>query len=1028
MHRRHTVLGTAAVVIPPHRIHHRYSSPATALSRVGGASLCLSTAYAEDPSLPPSTYSLLVERCDASATLREGRRHHLHAIRSGFDADIFLANSLVNMYVYLGSVAEARKLFDEMPRRNTVSWSCIISGHVRHGQPNEAVSLFSEMRREGFEPTHFALGSVLRACGEKRDRLLGETVHGFIVKNGYVLNTVVGNVLMGMYGNCSSFDDAFKVFDEIPDRNMVSWNGIISTCSRFQRNDLALELFSELRHMGMHPDEYTLGSLTSCCQEHVEQILAYVVKSGHLCNIYVGSAVVSAYARFRQVDDARDIFDGMVEKNVVSINGLMVGYVKQGCWEEALEIFSGMRNMGFEMNTDSIVILLSACACGSEPRWGREVHAHVLRIGIQHDTAVGNAMVNMYAKCGAIDDAREVFRLMVKKDSVSWNAMISGLDQNECYRQSFETFLMMMRERLVPDNLTFVSTLSSCGSLASVQAGQQVHSHIIKRGLDSDVSVGNSLLTMYATSGSINGSLEVFSRMVERDQVSWNAMIGALADSEMTTESLGCFCSMIHEGWTLNRVTFLNVLAALSLTSVLESCRQVHALALKYGLAKDNAIENALISSYAKCGEMDEAEQLFRRMSMRDVVSWNSVISGYTHNGLVSKAMDVVGYMLHVGHQLDCFTCATVLSSCAAVAAVELGMQVHAYIVRSLFGADVVVESSLVDMYAKCGRVDYASRLFGLMDFRNEFSWNSMISGYARNGHAEEALELFRRMLQQSDKRPDHVTFVGVLSACSHVGLVEEGLEYFKSMSSRYGLVPKMEHYSCVVDLLGRAGQVSKAEEIIRSMPVQPNSLIWRTLLGACCRTRGNIELGIEAAGRLLELEPQNPVTYVLMSNMLAAGGKWEEVAKARTMMRGMKVKKEPGCSWVMMKDGVHLFVSGDSSHPDAAAIYAKLEDLSLQIKSAGYIPQTEFALYDLEAEHKEQLLSHHSEKLALAFVLTRTTGKLPIRIMKNLRICGDCHSAFKIISLTIGRQIIVRDSNRFHHFGAGECSCKDYW
>ncbi|XP_031486151.1 putative pentatricopeptide repeat-containing protein At5g09950 [Nymphaea colorata] len=1026
MHQRARIPGATA--IHAYRIHRHYPSPATTLSRFRWASLYHSTPFTEESPLSSSTYSLLVEGCNTSASVSEARRHHLHAIRSGFDADIFLANSLVNVYVNVGCIEDARKLFDGMPQRNTVSWSCIISGHVRHGRPSEAVSLFSEMRREGFDPTHFALGSVLRACSQRRDRRLGEAVHGLVVKNGYALHTVVGNVLMGMYANCVSFDDAFTVFDEIPEKNMVSWNGIISTCSRFQENDLALELLSELRHMGMYPDEYTLGSLISCCQEHVEQILAYVVKSGHLGNVYVGSAVVSTYARFRQVAVARRIFDDMVEKNVVSINGLMVGYVKQSCWEETLEIFSRMRNLGFEMNTDSIVILLSACACGSEPSWGREVHAHVFRTGMQHETAIGNALVNMYAKCGAIHDARKVFKLMPKKDSISWNAMISGLDQNECYQESFETFLVMMRERLVPDNLTFVSTLSSCGNLTSVQSGQQIHSHIIKRGLDLDVSVGNSLLTMYASSGSINDSFKVFNRMVGRDQVSWNAMIGALADCEMATEALGCFLSMIHEGWTVNRVTFLNVLAALSLASVLESCRQVHALTLKNGLAKDNAIENALISSYAKCGEMNDAEQVFRRMSMRDVVSWNSMITGYTHNGLASKAMDIVGYMLLVGHQLDCFTCATVLSACAAVAALELGMQVHAYIIRSSFGADVVVESSLVDMYAKCGRVNYASRLFDLMDYRNEFSWNSMISGYARNGYGEEALELFKKMLQQSDKRPDHVTFVGVLSACSHVGLVDEGLEYFESMRSSYGLVPKMEHYSCIVDLLGRAGRVTKAEEIIRSMPMQPNSLIWRTLLGACCRTRGNIELGIQAAERLLELEPQNPVTYVLMSNMLASGGKWEEVTKVRTMMRGMKVKKEPGCSWVMMKDGVHLFVSGDSSHQDASVIYAKLEDLNLQMRNAGYVPQTEFALYDLEAEHKEQLLSYHSEKLALAFVLTRTTGKLPIRIMKNLRICGDCHSAFKIISQIIGRLIIVRDSNRFHHFDAGQCSCKDYW
>ncbi|XWS75887.1 hypothetical protein CRYUN_Cryun01aG0130100 [Craigia yunnanensis] len=274
---------------------------------------------------------------------------------------------------------------------------------------------------------------------------------------------------------------------------------------------------------------------------------------------------------------------------------------------------------------------------------------------------------------------------------------------------------------------------------------------------------------------------------------------------------------------------------------------------------------------------------------------------------------------------------------------------------------------------------------------------------------------------------PDHVTFVGVLSACSLVGLVDEGFSHFNSMTEVYGLAPKMEHFSCIVDLLARAGELDKIEDFINTMPMKP-VLIWRTVLGACSRTNGHkTELGRKAAEMLFDLEPQNAVNYVLLANMYASGGKWEGVAEARVAMRRAAAKKEAGCSWVTMKDGVHVFVAGDKSHPDNDLIYAKLKERNRKMRDAGYVPQTRFALYDFEPESKEELLSYHSEKLAAAFVLT-CNSVLPIRIMKNLWVCFDCHMAFKYISEIVGRLIILRDSNRFHHFNDGKCSCGDYW
>ncbi|CBI28441.3 unnamed protein product, partial [Vitis vinifera] len=813
------------------------------------------------------TFESLINRYQGSCCSEEARELHLQSIKYGFVGNLFLSNTLINIYVRIGDLGSAQKLFDEMSNRNLVTWACLISGYTQNGKPDEACARFRDMVRAGFIPNHYAFGSALRACQESGPSgcKLGVQIHGLISKTRYGSDVVVCNVLISMYGSClDSANDARSVFDGIGIRNSISWNSIISVYSRRGDAVSAYDLFSSMQKEG----------------------LGFSFKPN------------DAFSEFSVLEEGR--------------------------------------------------------------RKGREVHAHVIRTGLNDNkVAIGNGLVNMYAKSGAIADACSVFELMVEKDSVSWNSLISGLDQNECSEDA----------------------------------------------------------------------AEMFSLMPEYDQVSWNSVIGALSDSEASvSQAVKYFLQMMRGGWGLSRVTFINILSAVSSLSLHEVSHQIHALVLKYCLSDDTAIGNALLSCYGKCGEMNECEKIFARMSeTRDEVSWNSMISGYIHNELLHKAMDLVWFMMQKGQRLDSFTFATILSACASVATLERGMEVHACGIRACLESDVVVGSALVDMYSKCGRIDYASRFFELMPLRNVYSWNSMISGYARHGHGEKALKLFTRMMLDGQP-PDHVTFVGVLSACSHVGFVEEGFEHFKSMSEVYRLSPRVEHFSCMVDLLGRAGKLDEVGDFINSMPMKPNVLIWRTVLGACCRANGrNTELGRRAAEMLLELEPQNAVNYVLLANMYASGEKWEDVAKARTAMKEAAVKKEAGCSWVTMKDGVHVFVAGDKLHPEKDLIYDKLRELNRKMRDAGYIPQTKYALFDLELENKEELLSYHSEKIAVAFVLTRQSA-LPIRIMKNLRVCGDCHSAFGYISKIVGRQIVLRDSNRFHHFEDGKCSCGDYW
>ncbi|KAK1298026.1 putative pentatricopeptide repeat-containing protein [Acorus calamus] len=909
-----------------------------------------------------------------------------------------------------------------------------LSSSLAHG-------LNPHLRRPRNSPNQFPVSGPDRPC-------LGPQIHTVTTKTRFASSDVgVRYALLSIRGNCGSgsSESVRHLFESMPQKDLMSWNLIISSHSRGADFVSAFGYFSEMRRaFDLWPDEFTFGSLialthASPCPVGIhllEQLLACVAKSGFLENVYVGSASVSAFLRFGLVDEAMEIFRGLGDRNSVSMNELMVGLVRIGRADEAVEVFRVAKD-SVEANCDSYVVLLSACAVFAVPeagrRVGREVHGGVIRTGmIDHTVAIKNGLINMYAKCGAIDDARKVFDSMGSKDSVSWNSMISGLDRNGLCEEAITRFRDMWRSGNVCSNFTLISTLSSCAGSKHVRFGALVHCEAIKLGLDADVSVLNSLLAMYSKCGFVSDCRKVFSSMRVYDTISWNSMIGALADSECSiSESIETFLEMTRAGWAANRVTFLHLLTALASLSTTELLRQAHSLVIKYGYGADHNIKNALLSCYAKCGEVNECERIFTWMSrQRDIVSWNAMVSAYTHNGLVREAMDLICSMMRDGLKMDPFTLATLVSTCASIASLERGMEIHAHLVRACTRPNVVVESALLDMYSKCGRIDYASRVFKRMAWKNKFSWNSMIAGYARHGLCEEALELFEEMRMRGDRQPDLVTFVAILSACSHAGLVDRGLKHFKSMTRDHRLVPRMEHYSCVVDLLGRAGRLKEVEDFIRDMPIEPNVLVWRTVVCSFIRAKaGNAGFAAEASEKLFELEPENAVNYVLASNMHASRGSWEGMERARARMSDARAVKEAGRSWVTMRDGVHVFRAGDRSHPEVAGIYAKLGELYAKMREMGYVPRAEFALYDVDAENKEEMLRCHSERLAVAFVLARAPGaRAPIRIMKNLRVCGDCHVAFGYVSEIVGRQIVLRDANRFHHFEGGKCSCGDYW
>jgi len=434
----------------------------------------------------------------------------------------------------------------------------------------------------------------------------------------------------------------------------------------------------------------------------------------------------------------------------------------------------------------------------------------------------------------------------------------------------------------------------------------------------------------------------------------------------------------------------------------------------------------AMVGAVAAGGDVDAARDLFDGMPLRDHVAWNAMVAGYVHVGKSREALTLFDEMQRAGAAVGEATLVSVLTACAQIGALDRGNWVHWYMRSRRMRMSVTLGTALVDMYSKCGAVVTAMEVFEGMGERNVYTWTSAVSGLAMNGMGLECLELFKRM-ESAGIQPNGVTFVAVLRGCSMAGLVDEGQACFDSMKDKHGVDPWLEHYGCMVDLYGRAGRLDDAINFINDMPVEPHEGVWGALLNAS-RIHNNVELGKHALDKLLAIESQNDAAHVLLSNIYAESQNWKGVSKVRGVMKAKGVKKVPGWSAIEVGGKIHEFFVGGRSHPRHKEIEMMLAEMGRRLRLQGYAANTKEVLFDIEEEEKEGAISLHSEKLALAFGLIALPEGVEIRIVKNLRVCKDCHDYTKLISKVFNREIIMRDRNRFHHFKDGTCSCKDYW
>ena len=681
-----------------------------------------------------------------------------------------------------------------------------------------------------------------------------------------------------------------------------------------------------------------------CDLDKGRQIHGHVLKLGVLDDVSAVNSLLNVYWKCGAVEDALQMFEKMPDADFVSWNTMITGFQKSMDYIRSLMFFRSMVwEFGIYPNRVACVSSILSCSSLQLLTHGREVHGVVVKTGLDVDEFLVSSLIEMYMKCGSIRNAENVFNSIVDKSSIRgnaviWNVMISGYVSNVCFAQASMLFIKMMVYGIKPDYSTMVSLFSLCSESQDIEFGKQIHGFIFKFGFKNNVRIETALLDMYLKCGYMENGLKIFRRSQNRNLVMWSAVISNYSQIGCSTKALELFYEYEMEDGLADSGLLVAVLRACSSLILKPEGMQIHGLATKLGFVSEVFVGSALVDLYAKCRNMECSKKVFLKLSQRDMVSWNALICGYAQDDSADESLKAFRDMQLEEVRPNTVTIACILSVCAHLSVMSLCKEVHGYLIRQGLQTTVLVNNSLIATYAKCGDINSSLRIFEKMAERNDVSWNSIILGMGIHGRTDEMIVLFDKMVASGIK-PDHLTFTAILSACSHAGRVDEGRKYFKSMVEDFNLKPELEQYTCMVDLLGRAGHLNQAYDLIMAMPCTPDDRIWGSLLGSC-KSHGDEMLAAIVADHIFKLDPSSVGYRVLLANLYENFGKGREGSKVRSEIKDLGLKKKPGCSWIEVDNNFHIFTAGDRSHSQSDEIYAAVEGLTLEIQRAGYIPQ----------------------------------------------------------------------------------------
>ncbi|XP_004490134.1 putative pentatricopeptide repeat-containing protein At1g69350, mitochondrial [Cicer arietinum] len=789
------------------------------------------------------------------STLRQLTQLHAHLVVTNLHNDPLPSTKLLESYAQMGSLQSSRLVFYSYPSPDSFMFGVLIKCYLWNHFFDQVVSLYNHHFHTGSHFTQncrFIYPSVLKAASAVGDLVLGRKLHGRIVKSGFCSDSVIGTSLLAMYGELCCLSDARKVFDEMFQRDLVSWSSIVSC------------------------------------------------------------------------------------------------YVENGVPREGLEMFHLMVSEG--IRPDSVTLLSVAEACGKIGclRLAELVHGYVIREGMVGDGSLCNSLIVMYSQCGYLCKAKRLFEYLDDRSTSCWTSMISSYNQNECFEEALDAFIQMQDSEVEPNEVTMISVLYSCARLGWLKEGKSVHCFVLRKAMDAaDLDLGPALIDFYAACWKTTSCEKLLYSIQNRNVVSWNTLVSYYAREGFNKEAMVLFARMVAKGLMPNSFSLASSISASASAGSIQFGQQIHGHVTKRGFM-DEFVQNSLVDMYSKCGFVDSAYTIFNMIRKKSIVTWNCMICGFSQNGVSVEALSLFDEMNVNRLEINEVTFLSAIQACSNLGYLEKGKWIHHKIIVTGNQKDLYIDTALVDMYAKCGDLQTAQRVFDTMLEKNVVSWSIMIAAHGIHGQINAAISLFTKMVN-SNIKPNEVTFMNILSACRHAGSVSEGKFYFNSMKD-YGIVPNAEHFASIIDLLSRAGDINGAYEIIKSIRTPVDASIWGALLNGC-RIHGRLDLIENISEELGGIRTDDTGYYTLLSNIYAEGGKWYESRKVRSRMEGMGLKKVPGYSTIEIDSKIYRFGAGDTSEWQMKEICMFLENFQSLAQEQGC--DVECSMYNISSVRK---------------------------------------------------------------------------
>ncbi|EFJ16636.1 hypothetical protein SELMODRAFT_116290 [Selaginella moellendorffii] len=772
------------------------------------------------------------------------------------------------MYGKCGDLDAASEVFGKLDPLHVAAWSALLGAYANsENDAVQALELYKRMQLEGVRPDSVTFVTCLKACTVEGALGDGRKVHAHIRELGLETDIYAANALINMYGKCRSPEDAFQLFSRMESPNVVSWTSVIGNFAQYGHlGRESVLLFRKMELEGIRPNLITMVAVLRACNlTDGRQVHGYVLEAGMSLDTSLGNALVDMYCKTGGVDEADVVLREMPKRDVISWNIMISGYAQSGDCKEGLRCLWRMQQDGLSPTKVTYATLLNACSSEEDLGEGKSIHRSVVDMGLDRDEVVKSFLLGMYGKCGSLEDVKRSSCEVHERNTIAWNTIIGAYARYSDHFQALRSFQQMQLEGVKADAVTFVLMLGTCSSPAHLAQGILLHDWISQLGFES-IIVHNSLTAMYAKCGSLDAARKMFEEMPSRNSVSWNSLMSAAIQHGCHADAHKFFQRMKLEGSRPDEVTCISMLDACTKQANAKEGSSIHQMVVESGFDKRTGVANALIFMYAKLGDHEAARNVFDAMAERNTVSWNTILAAYVEKGLNRDAVEMF-WKMDVAR--DKVTYVAALDACSGLAGgLAHGKLIHGYMLDHGFSnrLDTVAATALVNMYGKCGSLQEARKIFDGMLHRDVVTWTSLIVAYAQHSEIEQALKLVK-IMEQEGVKVDDVVFLSILSGCDHSGLLEEGCKYFVSMIDDYGISPRLEHYNCIIDVLGRAGHLDLAEKLVDRLPSRSDSKVWMTLLAAC-RMHGNPERGKRAARRITLLDPSIPAAYVVLSNI----------------------------------------------------------------------------------------------------------------------------------------------------------------